>query len=109
MAIADFASSLTVGAAIAAILWLAASHHLSLASAVAGTAALVMLGGRIAFAGHSAGMLQESAMFVEDFLAFAREQKLAFAPLQAVGLLEVAHSLAQADACLLYTSDAADE
>jgi ATP-binding cassette subfamily B protein len=71
-AIADFASSLTVGAAIAAILWLAASHHLSLASAVAGTAALVMLGGRIAFAGQSAGMLQESAMFVEDFLAFAR-------------------------------------
>ena len=36
MAIADFASSLTVGAAIAAVLWLAASHHLSLASAVAG-------------------------------------------------------------------------
>lgn len=72
MAIADFASSLTVGAAIAAILWLAASHRLSLASAVAGTAALVMLGGRIAFAGQSAGMLQESAMFVEDFLAFAR-------------------------------------
>jgi ATP-binding cassette, subfamily B, bacterial len=72
MAIADLASSLTVGAAIAAILWLAASHHLSLASAVAGTAALVMLGGRIAFAGQSAGMLQESAMFVEDFLAFAR-------------------------------------
>ena len=72
MAIADFASSLTVGAAIAAVLWLAASHHLSLASAVAGTAALVMLGGRISFAGQSAGMLQESAMFVEDFLAFAR-------------------------------------
>jgi hypothetical protein len=72
MAIADFARSLTVGAAIAATLWLAASHHLRLASAVAGTAALIMLGGRIAFAGQSAGMLQESAMFVNDFLAFAR-------------------------------------
>jgi ATP-binding cassette subfamily B protein len=71
MAVADLASSLTVGAAIAAILWLAAAHHLSLASAVAGAGALVLLGGRIASASQSAGMLQESAMFVEDFLTFA--------------------------------------
>ena len=34
--------------------------------------ALVVLGGRLAFAGQSAGMLQESAMFINDFLAFAK-------------------------------------
>jgi hypothetical protein len=39
---------------------------------VAGTGALVVLGGRLAFAGQSAGMLQESTMFINDFLAFAK-------------------------------------
>jgi ATP-binding cassette subfamily B protein len=32
----------------------------------------MVLGGRLAFAGQSAGMLQESAMFINDFLAFSR-------------------------------------
>jgi ATP-binding cassette, subfamily B, bacterial len=73
MAAADLASAATIGLAIAAILWLAASHHLALPSAVAGAAALVLLGQRLAFAGQSAGMLQESAMFIDDFLAFAAE------------------------------------
>jgi ATP-binding cassette subfamily B protein len=54
-------------------LWLALSHHLALSSAVAGAAALAMLGQRLAFAGQSAGMLQESAMFVNDFLAFTEQ------------------------------------
>jgi ATP-binding cassette subfamily B protein len=49
------------------------SHHLALSSAAAGAAALVLLGQRLAFAGQSAGMLQESAMFIDDFLAFTRD------------------------------------
>jgi ATP-binding cassette subfamily B protein len=73
MAVADLASAATIGAAIAGILWLAASHHLALSAAAAGAAALVLLGQRLAFAGQSAGMLQESAMFVDDFLAFTEQ------------------------------------
>ncbi len=71
VAAADLASATTIAAAIAVILWLAVSHRLALSSAAAGTVALVLLGQRLAFAGQSAGMLQESAMFVDDFLAFA--------------------------------------
>ncbi len=71
VAAADLASATTIAAAIAVILWLAVSHRLALSSAAAGTVALVLLGQRVAFAGQSAGMLQESAMFVDDFLAFA--------------------------------------
>src|SRR5919204_3419452 len=72
MAIADLASAATVAGAIAVILWLAVSHRMALSAAAAGTAALVLLGQRLAFASQSAGMLQESAMFINDFLAFAR-------------------------------------
>ena len=72
MALADMASSATIAVAIAVILWLAVTHHLTLAAAGAGAAALVLLGQRLAFAGQSAGMLQESAMFIDDFLAFTR-------------------------------------
>ena len=72
MAAADLASAATIAAAIAGILWLAISHHLALSAAAAGAAALVLLGQRLAFAAQSAGMLQESAMFIEDFLAFAK-------------------------------------
>lgn len=71
VAVADLASAATIAAAIGVILWLAVSGHLSLASAGAGAAALVVLGGRLAFAGQSAGMLQESAMFLDDFLTFS--------------------------------------
>ncbi|MGO8889446.1 MAG: ABC transporter ATP-binding protein [Streptosporangiaceae bacterium] len=71
MAAADLASAATIAAAIAGILWLAVSHHLALSAAAAGAAALVLLGQRLAFASQSAGMLQESAMFIEDFVAFA--------------------------------------
>ncbi len=71
VAAADLASATTIATAIAVILWLAVSHHLALSSAGAGAIALVMLGQRLAFAGQSAGMLQESAMFIDDFLAFA--------------------------------------
>jgi ATP-binding cassette subfamily B protein len=72
MAVADLASAMTIGIAIGIILWLAVSHHLNLSSAAAGAAALVLLGQRLAFAAQSAGMLQESAMFINDFLAFTK-------------------------------------
>ena len=72
MAAADLASALTIAGAIAIVLWLAVSHHLALSAAAAGMGALIVLGGRLAFAGQSAGMLQESAMFIDDFLAFAK-------------------------------------
>jgi ATP-binding cassette, subfamily B, bacterial len=71
MAAADLASAVTIAGAIAIVLWLAVSHHLALSAAAAGMGALIVLGGRLAFAGQSAGMLQESAMFIDDFLAFA--------------------------------------
>ena len=80
MVVADLASSATAGGAIAVILWLAVSHHLSLAAAAAGTAALVVLGQRIAFAGQSAGMLQEAAMFIDDFIGFAALASAGAAP-----------------------------
>jgi ABC-type multidrug transport system fused ATPase/permease subunit len=71
MAAADLASASTIAVALAGIVWLAVSRHLSLSSAAAGAAALVLLGQRLAFAAQSAGMLQESAMFIDDFLTFA--------------------------------------
>lgn len=71
VAAADLASSATIALAVIGTLWLAVSGHLALSAAGAGAAALVMLGQRLAFAGQSAGMLQESAMFLDDFLAFA--------------------------------------
>jgi ATP-binding cassette, subfamily B, bacterial len=70
MALADLASSITIAAAVAIVLWLAVSRHLTLSAAGAGAAALVLLGQRLSFAGQSGGMLQESAMFINDFLAF---------------------------------------
>lgn len=73
MAAADLASSATIAAAIALVLWLASSGHLALSSAAAGAAAVVLLGQRIAFAGQSAGMLQESALFLDDFLTFSEQ------------------------------------
>ena len=73
MAVAELATAATIAASIAGILWLAVSHHLTLSAAAAGAAALVLLGQRLAFAGQSAGMLQESAMFIDDFLAFTEQ------------------------------------
>ena len=73
MAAADLASAATIAISIAGILWLAVSRHLAVSAAAAGAAALVLLGQRLAFAGQSAGMLQESAMFIEDFLAFTEQ------------------------------------
>ncbi len=72
MAVADLVSAATIAGAIAVIVWLAVSHHLALSAAAAGAAALVLLGQRLAFAGQSAGMLQESSMFIDDFIAFTK-------------------------------------
>jgi len=72
MATADLVSAATIAGAIAVILWLAVSRHLALSAAAAGAAALVLLGQRLAFAGQSAGILQESSMFIDDFVAFTK-------------------------------------
>jgi ATP-binding cassette, subfamily B, bacterial len=69
-AAADVAGAATIAAAIAIIMWLAVSGRLALSAAGAGAAALMVLGQRLSFAGHSAGTLQESAMFIDDFLTF---------------------------------------
>jgi ATP-binding cassette, subfamily B, bacterial len=69
-AAADLVSAATIAAAIATILWLALSGRLSLSAAGAGAGALMLLGQRLSFAALSAGMLQESAMFIDEFLAF---------------------------------------
>ena len=69
-AIADLVSAATIAGAIATIMWLAFSGRLALSAAGAGAGALMLLGQRLSFAALSAGMLQESAMFVDDFLAF---------------------------------------
>jgi ATP-binding cassette, subfamily B, bacterial len=71
-AAADLASAATIAVAVGIILWLAVTHHLGLSAAAAGAAALVLLGQRLAFAGQSAGTMQESAMFIDDFLAFTQ-------------------------------------
>jgi len=70
VALARLAGAATIATAIGIIMWLALSQRLALSAAGAGTGALMMLGGRLASAGHSAGQLQESAMFIDDFLAF---------------------------------------
>jgi ABC-type multidrug transport system fused ATPase/permease subunit len=69
-AAADLAGAATIAAAIATIMWLALSGRLTLSAAGAGAGALMLLGQRLSFAAMSAGMLQESAMFIDDFLAF---------------------------------------
>jgi ATP-binding cassette, subfamily B, bacterial len=70
VAVANLAGAATIAAAISIIMWLAFSQRLALSAAGAGAGALMLLGQRLSFAGMSAGMLQESAMFIDDFLAF---------------------------------------
>jgi ATP-binding cassette, subfamily B, bacterial len=70
VAAANLAGAATIAAAISIIMWLAFSQRLELSAAGAGAGALMLLGQRLSFAGMSAGMLQESAMFIDDFLAF---------------------------------------
>jgi ATP-binding cassette, subfamily B, bacterial len=70
VAAANLAGAATIAAAIGIIMWLAFSQRLALSAAGAGAGALMLLGQRLSFAGHSAGNLQESAMFIDDFLAF---------------------------------------
>jgi len=70
VATANLAGAATIAAAIGIIMWLALSQRLALSAAGAGAGALMVLGQRLSFAGMSAGMLQESAMFIDDFLAF---------------------------------------
>jgi ATP-binding cassette subfamily B protein len=77
VALAELVSAATIAAGLAVIVWLAVSGHLALSSAVAGAGALVLLGQRLSSAGQSAGMLQESALFLNEFLSFAGHARTA--------------------------------
>jgi ATP-binding cassette, subfamily B, bacterial len=57
-------------ATIAALLWLALDHRLSLAEAGTAAGAVLVLGERLMTSVSSAGMLYESARFLEDFTSF---------------------------------------
>jgi len=60
----------TLTATIAALLWLALHQRLSLAEAGTAAGAVLVLGERLMTSVSSAGMLYESARFLEDFTTF---------------------------------------
>jgi ATP-binding cassette subfamily B protein len=67
---AGLATSAVIGGALALLLALALSDHITLPAAAAAAGAMVLLGQRLAYGGFSAETLLESALFVEDYLAF---------------------------------------
>jgi ATP-binding cassette subfamily B protein len=64
------AGTLGMTATIAALLWLALHQRLSLAEAGTAAGAVLVLGERLMTSVSSAGMLYESARFLEDFTTF---------------------------------------
>jgi ATP-binding cassette, subfamily B, bacterial len=68
--LANVATALIVGGTLALLVGLALGDRLSLASAGAAAAAIVLLGQRLAFAGMGAGTLYESALFIRDIVSF---------------------------------------
>jgi ATP-binding cassette subfamily B protein len=70
---AALASALVIGATLGVLIALALGGELSLASAAAAAGALILIGQRLAFAGFSSEALLESAMFIEDYLAFVKD------------------------------------
>lgn len=68
-------SALTVGA-VGFLVWLVASHRLSLAGAGAAAAAIVLLGTQLQGVASGAGQLFESSLFIEDFNSFLRSMPL---------------------------------
>jgi ATP-binding cassette, subfamily B, bacterial len=67
---AGLATSAVIGGTLALLLALALSDHIALSAAAAAAGAMVLLGQRLAYGGFSAETLLESALFVEDYLAF---------------------------------------
>jgi ATP-binding cassette subfamily B protein len=69
--LAAVAGSLIVGGTLAVLVALALGGHVSVAAAAAAGGAMVLLGQRLAAGGFATGMLLESALFLEDFVAFS--------------------------------------
>ncbi len=65
---ADLLGSALVALTLVLLVALTLNHDISLASAGASAAAIVLLGQRVALAGASAGGLSESALFLQDYL-----------------------------------------
>jgi ATP-binding cassette subfamily B protein len=68
-------SALTAGA-VGFLVWLVASHRLSLAGAGAAAAAIILLGTQLQGVATGAGQLFESSLFIEDFNSFVRSMPL---------------------------------
>jgi ABC-type multidrug transport system fused ATPase/permease subunit len=68
--LAGITTAAIVGTTLALLLALALGDELSLPGAAAAAGAMILLGQRLAYGGFSAETLLESAMFVEDYLAF---------------------------------------
>ncbi|HKP18207.1 MAG TPA: ABC transporter ATP-binding protein, partial [Gaiellaceae bacterium] len=68
--LAGLASAAIVGVTLALLLALALGGQITLPAAAAAAGAMILLGQRLAYGGFSAETLLESAMFVEDYLAF---------------------------------------
>jgi ABC-type multidrug transport system fused ATPase/permease subunit len=73
---AAVAGALVVGGTIAVLIALALDGRLSLADAAAAAGAMVLIGQRLTFAGFTSEALLESAMFIEDYLAFLAHEPL---------------------------------
>jgi ATP-binding cassette subfamily B protein len=58
---------------VVALIALALGGELSLGSAAAAAGAMILIGQRLAYAGFSSEALLESAMFIEDYLAFVED------------------------------------
>jgi ATP-binding cassette, subfamily B, bacterial len=65
---AELVASALIALTLVGLILLTLDHHLSLASAGAAAAAIVVLAQRIAFAASSVGGLSESALFLKDYL-----------------------------------------
>jgi ATP-binding cassette subfamily B protein len=70
---AALASALVIGGTLGVLIALALGGELSLASAAAAAGAMILIGQRLAYAGFSSEALLESAMFIEDYLAFVKD------------------------------------
>jgi ATP-binding cassette subfamily B protein len=77
---AAVSGALVVGGTIAVLIALALDGHISLADAGAAAGAMVLIGQRLTFAGFTSEALLESALFIEDYLAFLADEPPAAPP-----------------------------
>lgn len=69
-AFGSLATSLLSGGTVGLLVWLVASHRLSLAAAGAAAGGLLLLGNQLQGLVSGAGALYESALFIQDFTSF---------------------------------------